>query len=95
MLHGFRLECILPPNAKPFVMGELGDLSESGITCLAVISFLQLLCKLWGFELGDNVHFGYCAHIYVAAVGLPMCYVVPSSVGWYFYVLFHVVFVLL
>ena len=40
--------------------------------------FLQLLCKLWGFELGDNVHFGYCAPvlIYVVAVGLPMCYVV-------------------
>ena len=44
-----------------------------GITCLAVISFLQLLCKRWGFELGDNVHFGYCAHVllYVAPVGLP------------------------
>ena len=72
----------------------MGDLTD---TCLAVIF---LLCKLWGFELGDKVHFGYCAHvlIYVAAVGLPICYVVivglaSLAVGWYFYVLFHVVFV--
>ena len=36
------------------------------------------MCKLCGFELEDNVHFGYCAHVLidVAAVGLPMCYVV-------------------
>ena len=32
-----QLECIWPPDANPFVMGELGDLSESLITCLAVI----------------------------------------------------------
>ena len=36
--------------------------------------------------------------MYVATVGLPMCYVVivglaSVAVGWYFYVLFHVVFV--
>ena len=43
--------------------GELGDLSESLIACLAVISFLQLLCKLWGFELGDKSTSGYCAHV--------------------------------
>ena len=74
--------------------------------------FLQLLCKLWGFELGDNVHFGYCAPvlIYVAAVGLRTCIYVHAprrasiagshvlcgdcmAVGWYFYVVFHVVFV--
>ena len=48
------------------------------MACLAVIYFLQLLYKLWGFELGDNVHFWIPAHvlIYVATVGLPMCYVV-------------------
>ena len=38
--------------------------------------------------------------MYVAAVGLPMCYMyvvivglASVAVGWYFYVLFHVVFV--
>ena len=76
MLHGFRL---LPPNAKPFVMGELGDLSESGDHLFLFYNFC-VSCGALNWERRSTLATCTCIYFYtsihVAPVGLHMCYVV-------------------